>query len=86
MRLKTFAEFVKTSQVPYTGPKYVVAPQEGDKGFELIRTALDDVKKTKTVDTGMWSDDQRHDNEKKMLFSLQVFGPIHRVSCMNFLC
>jgi len=56
MKVKKFSEFVKTTQEPYTGPKYVVAPQPHDKGFELVKAALDALKTTdKTVDTGMWS-------------------------------
>ena len=56
MKVKKFSEYVKTTQEPYSGPKYVVAPQADDKIFDYVKKQVDALKHTeKTVDTGMWS-------------------------------
>ena len=48
-----FDEFSKSLTDSYPAPKYVIAPQPGDKGFALVKAAMD--KRVKILEPGIWS-------------------------------
>ena len=47
------AEEDKSKTDSYEPPKYVIKPAKGDKGFALLRSLLDKVKKV--IEPGIWS-------------------------------
>lgn len=52
-KFKTYSEFSKGTTDSYPPPEYVVEPQPGDKGFALVKKALN--KTVKILEPGIWS-------------------------------
>jgi|694.fasta_scaffold47411_9 hypothetical protein len=53
-KFKSFDEYHRSLTDSYPPPKYVIAPQPGDKGFALVKSALD--KTEKILEPGLWSE------------------------------
>lgn len=52
-KFKNYQEFEKGLTDSYPPPEYVIEPQPGDKGFAIVKDALD--KTEKILEPGIWS-------------------------------
>jgi hypothetical protein len=52
-KFKSYTEFEEDQTASYPPPEYVVEPQPGDKGFALVKKALN--KTVKILEPGIWS-------------------------------